>query len=422
MTTGRKIEKIAGIIRNQYSEENPTGIVNCALAENTLMQEEYLKFFQSNLHLAGMDLTYGDTVGGSQRLFKALCRLFERYFNPAIPVRQEHIITGGGLGAMADQLVQLLCEPGDIILVARPYYNGFDDDVSERSQGVMYGVDVGNTDPAGAGSVAAFESALTKLSKEGRTVRAVMLCNPNNPLGFNYERGTIVEYCRFCEKHGIHLINDEIYALSQFGGESATPFTSILSIDVEKEAGCNPARVHMLYGMSKDFCANGLRVGAVVSQNRDLILAFYALARFVKVSSASDALWSSILLDDEKLDYFVTTNQDRLGAAYRYCCSWFESKGIPYQKASAGQYVFVNLNSFLRSENDEGVPLSTPLARDSDLHMDLVNAGIFIGLGSSFHHTECGWFRFTFSVMRAAMDVALDRFGQVLERRRKEKR
>jgi 1-aminocyclopropane-1-carboxylate synthase len=34
-----------------------------------------------------------------------------------------------------------------------------------------------------------------------------------------------------------------------------------MSIDVEKEAGCHPGRVHQLYGASKDFCLNGLRIG-----------------------------------------------------------------------------------------------------------------------------------------------------------------
>lgn len=45
------------------------------------------------------------------------------------------------------------------------------------------------------------------------------------------------------------------------------PFTSILSIDVKKEAQCDPARVHCLYGMSKDFGANGLRIGLLVTQH-----------------------------------------------------------------------------------------------------------------------------------------------------------
>jgi len=41
----------------------------------------------------------------------------------------------------------------------------------------------------------------------------------------------------------------------------ARPFTSILSIDLEREVRqpFDKARVHAVYGMSKDFCANGFR-------------------------------------------------------------------------------------------------------------------------------------------------------------------
>ena len=34
----------------------------------------------------------------------------------------------------------------------------------------------------------------------------MIMCNPNNPLGFIYQRETILAYCRFAEKHNIHLL------------------------------------------------------------------------------------------------------------------------------------------------------------------------------------------------------------------------
>ncbi len=48
---------------------------------------------------------------------------------------------------------------------------------------------------------------------------------------------------------------------------NALPFTSILSLDVKKDADCDPARILVLYGMSKDFGANGFRGGALVCQH-----------------------------------------------------------------------------------------------------------------------------------------------------------
>jgi 1-aminocyclopropane-1-carboxylate synthase len=127
------------------------------------------------------------------------------------------------------------------------------------------GIDVG-PDPSSPSTLDAFEHQLLILAQSGIKPRAIMLCNPNNPLGFNYPRETLLAYARFAEKHNLHLVSDEIYALSQFRNpdveeEKAVRFTSMLNVDVLKEAGCNPARVCVLYGVAKDFGANGLRIG-----------------------------------------------------------------------------------------------------------------------------------------------------------------
>lgn len=55
----------------------------------------------------------------------------------------------------------------------------------------------------------------------------------------------------FCQKQGIHLVSDEIYALSVYdsGDADAAPFTSILSLD--PSALLDSKYLHVLYGMSK---------------------------------------------------------------------------------------------------------------------------------------------------------------------------
>lgn len=56
---------------------------------------------------------------------------------------------------------------------------------------------------------------------------------------------------KFCHKHRIHLISDEIYGLSVFdtGDSAAIPFTSVLSIDLT--GLIDPDYLHVFYGMSK---------------------------------------------------------------------------------------------------------------------------------------------------------------------------
>lgn len=66
---------------------------------------------------------------------------------------------------------------------------------------------------------------------------------------------------RLCNQHKIHLISDEIYALSVFdsGKPKAVPLTSVLAIDNANRI--HPDYLHVLYGMSKVGCQRLLLLG-----------------------------------------------------------------------------------------------------------------------------------------------------------------
>jgi hypothetical protein len=56
---------------------------------------------------------------------------------------------------------------------------------------------------------------------------------------------------------------------------NATGFSSVLSVDM---APMDPMMVHVLYGMAKDFCGNGLRLGTMHSRNPALRAAAMGIA------------------------------------------------------------------------------------------------------------------------------------------------
>ena len=89
-----------------------------------------------------------------------------------------------------------------------------------------------------------------------------MLCNPHNPLGRCYSKGILEDCARFCQSRAIHLISDEVFALSGFKSPDlpdAPQFTSLLSLDLTS-LGCDPERVHVVWSMSKDLAASGVRL------------------------------------------------------------------------------------------------------------------------------------------------------------------
>jgi len=77
----------------------------------------------------------------------------------------------------------------------------------------------------------------------------------------------------------LHFISDEIYAKSVFLNPalpSPTPFVSTLALDIKELI--EPEFMHILYGASKDFCANGIRLGLLCTKNEGIMGAMSSIA------------------------------------------------------------------------------------------------------------------------------------------------
>ncbi|BEJ15246.1 hypothetical protein CspHIS471_0410130 [Cutaneotrichosporon sp. HIS471] len=421
---GPLIERFSCLFKDQYNcKSNPRGIVSLGVAENFLLEKECLEYFTDafkNNFLAS-DLSYGDGLWGSRRINRALSSFMNEYFDPAHTVQPDQLITGVGCSAVLDQLFYTLVDEGEAVLLAAPYYTGFDRDLIGRSRVNLVPVQLPAGDDAfSPASLAHFEAKADQLAAEGITVRAVIVCNPHNPLGRTYSRETLLAYARFCEDRDLHLVSDEIYAMSVWDNSAfphALPFTSMLSLDVEKEVNAevgggftfDRARLHVVYGMSKDFCANGLRVGALVSQANPLLLrAMASTSMLMKISSPADVIWSSLLSDDDKLAEFIALNRSRLTEAGTYVRNWFETRGVPVAHSNAGNFVWVDIGARLGFRDAK---------EEKRIFQRLLDGGVYVAPGTAYHNPEAGWFRITFSVARDNLDVGLGKIERLLDLR-----
>ncbi|KAH8921893.1 PLP-dependent transferase [Atractiella rhizophila] len=392
---------------NQYSTDNPNGIINLGVASNVLMIDELGKFARENLNLIYTDYTYSDAPTSSLRLNRSFAAFFTQYFNAREPVTNDHIVWTTGVGNALDELAWVLANPGDLIMMSRPYYNGFVLDLVARSQvdilGVKLPVDV---HPGAPETLQYFDKALDTLDDSTRRkVKMIMLVNPHNPLGFTYPKETILEYCRFAEKQDLQLIVDEIYALSLYDTPDVpdpTPFTSILSIDILAEAKCNPSRVHMIYGPSKDFGANGFRLGVVVSQhNHDVIEALCGVSVVGRPSSVPDAIFSALFTSTYLTEY-ITLNRQRLSRARAFVASRLTQLGIPYYKSNAGLFLWIDLRRWMREGGE------------MELRDKMAANGVYVTPGNTYGGTIKGFFRLTFSLLPEYTKVGLDRIETAL--------
>lgn len=227
---------------------------------------------------------------------------------------------------------------------------------------------------------------------------------------------------KFCQKHGLHFISDEVYALTSFESldtSNSPPFVSSLALD-SATLGYDLSKIHVIWSPSKDFGLSGFRLvsavtrswrhnangtaqGCIISQaNSDLITGL-ALASTRQISSLT-ILVTEKLLQSEELDSLIQTNKQRLRKNYEILKAFLVSKQIRYMPCYAGLYVFAQVGR-------------TPGAMNSEVALVewTREAGVLVCDGSTYHtpETEQGWVRIVFSVDTAVLEEAILRLGTV---------
>jgi aspartate/methionine/tyrosine aminotransferase len=422
---------IFDIINNLYdAETNLDGYVSLGIAENSLMHREMTQYIKKSFDFPEVALTYGDGASGSKRLRAAVSHFINRHFDPVCPVKPEHLNISNGVTASIEGCAFALGNHGDGFLLGQPYYGSFPHDLGDRAGIKVISVKFGDVDPFGVEAVPKYEDALLRSEKSGTKVKALILCNPHNPLGRCYSREALISLMHLCQKHGIHLISDEIYALSIWHNPeypNATAFTSVLAIDTKGVIA--PELVHVQWGLSKDFGANGLRIGCVISQhNPGMISALRAHGLYTFPSSPSDHIACNILENDEWTDWYIGENQTRLSRNYALTVKFLKDHDVPYYPASnAAFFVWVDLGAAVRhrkfSKNEMALKDLSLDDGDSNENTDitadimskLLAQKVFLASGEAFGSERPGWFRIVFSQPKEYLENGLGRMLKALE-------
>ncbi|KAI0198510.1 putative acc synthase [Astrocystis sublimbata] len=435
---GHPWDKVAAMQTNVWTPENPDGLVFLGVAENSLLQHEIGAYIKKSVAAStNGHLGYGVGPRGSPCLRKALASFFNSEFRSHDPVRDTDVVVLPGVISVLDALCWSICDEDEGIIVPMPYYTGFKPAVQERSRGVLI--------PAAFQSVEgyqnlddvfnptmnkkALESALQRAASDGVKPRAVLISNPHNPLGRCYPAETLREIARFCGTNNLHLISDEIFAKSVYENPRASramPFTSVVSLDL----GDCIARhlVHVAYGIGKDFCASGLRIGVLVSRNDGLLTVVTTISVFEWVPYLTQNAWAEMLEDDQFLSAFIAKNTHLLGEHCAIARKLLEDHNIPYyHNANAGTFLWIDLRRYLKVSgkqeavsnlSDSRSPLSdleSYRQREMELFKRCLERGVGISTGSSFCTEELGWFRICFAVEKSALYVGLQRLLGCLE-------
>ncbi|THY29609.1 hypothetical protein D6D01_03498 [Aureobasidium pullulans] len=380
------------------------------------MHENLSEHVHKHLDLAHHAFTYGDGSTGSKRLTKAMANFFNLHFHPTLPITSAHITVTNGCSSALEHLSWAIADPGDGFLLGRPFYGTFIPDLSLRTGATVIPVSFGLTDPLSLDAVEIYELALIAARKDGQRIRGIVLCNPHNPLGRCYSHEVLLGLMCLCEKYDIHFICDEIYALSVWENTvdtqpKAVPFRSCLSLDTWGLV--DRSRIHMIWGMSKDFGANGLRLGAVITQDNPMLhAAMVPVALYSSVSSISDHVSANILEDNDWVQAYTRENRRKLGEWYSYVTAWAKKNGIIYAPGgNAAFFLWVDLGSVYQSRRSWTGTESI----DVQVMTALLSKKVFLASGKQFGSEQPGWFRIVFACGFEMLEEGLQRIIQTLE-------
>lgn len=171
-------------------------------------------------------------------------------------MEKDWLIFCTGVVPAISSIVRKLTTPAEKVLIQTPVYNIFFNSIVNNGRqalenplkydGTQYSVD--------------FTDLEQKLADPQTTL--MILCNPHNPVGTLWDRGTLGQIGRLCQKYHVTVVSDEIHCDLTAPGKEYIPFASISEECRENSITC--------VAPTKTFNLAGLQTAAAVIPNAAL--------------------------------------------------------------------------------------------------------------------------------------------------------
>lgn len=167
---------------------------------------------------------------------------------------EDMVITYGASEALMIVLLSCL-NPWDEVIVPEPFYANYSSfagaaDITVRP------ISSSIEDNFALPSIDEFEKLI------GPRTKAILICSPNNPTGYTYSEEELEKLKRICLKYDLFLISDEVYREFYYEGEFAPSILGLKGLD---------DKAIMLDSASKRYSMCGVRIGALVSKNKEVL-------------------------------------------------------------------------------------------------------------------------------------------------------
>ena len=188
---------------------------------------------------------------GYRSLREKLVGYYDQYQIKLTP--EDIIITTGGSEAVLFAFMSCL-NPGDEIIVPEPAYANYMAFAISAGGGIRT-ISTSIEEGFALPKVERFEELINE-----RT-RGILICNPNNPTGYLYTRKEMYRIRDMVKKYDLFLFSDEVYREFIYTG---SPYISACHLEGIEQ------NVVLIDSVSKRYSECGIRIGALITKNREL--------------------------------------------------------------------------------------------------------------------------------------------------------
>lgn len=319
-------------------------------------------------------------------------------------------LTNGASEGVKTMLAMLVRKPSDGVMIPVPQYPLYSATM-QGLNGTMVGYHLDEANDWGLDE-AELEARLAQATNDGVTVRALCVINPGNPTGQALSAKNVATVVRFCEKHNLVIMADEVYQSNCYS--AAKPFVSFKK--VVQDLG-SPVELASFHSISKGFFGEcGIRGGFMELYN----FHEYAVASAYKQLSVSlcsnipgqvvvEIMMNPPVEGDPSYELFEKETGDTFDALSRKSAKLAAAlntfEGVTCTEPQGAMYLFPKIElpeKAVRAAKERGLGEKA----DSMYCMELLDAtGICVVPGSGFGQSPGTWhFRTTFLPPEAQVD------------------
>lgn len=279
--------------------------------------------------------------------------------------------------------VNYFTRPGDGVLIQPPVYTPFHTVVEGNGRRI-----VENPLLFDGKSYSMDLDGLARLLRTEKP-KMMILCNPHNPIGIQWDRPTLARLARLCRDAGCVVVSDEIHGDLMLGGRPHIPF---LAAGEDAEAiGV------MLAAPSKTFNIPGLVSSWMAVKNPELRKGFY---HWLEVNEFSSPVSFSVIgaeaayrNGEQWLDEMLEYVEDNIAFTRDYIAR--NIPGLSMVEPQASFLVWLDFRAL-------------HLCQDEIMRLLLDKAHLALNDGTMFGHQGAGFARLNVGTPRCVLEKALD--------------